>query len=302
MVCRTWAKICRPAVFYMVEMDNAKKFRGLLDILRSSERNTGLVRVLRIGRWKAQGAADGQQMPSLPLSLATYDGQLRHLVDLAWAGKEHALAASQDTKDTLGLGPTSIRHAPPRIEAALSALLRPMQSMTKLDIFGMEFKSFVPLLRVFRAVPLIKHIRLTSVVVLHATARVHWPSSMVLGGLGELSVDNCTMPFHALSPLLALGLHGTPNPDTVSAEGERRPVALGGSTVLHPEHNAVMRRIASALVHFRRALRDHSPEEQLSCHIQRHRRSGENYGAVLLAIAVLSCFRSTAPVFWSVHS
>ena len=294
MVCRTWAKICRPAVFYMVEMDNAKKFRRLLDILRSSERNAGLVRVLRIDRWKAQGPADGQQMPSLPLSLATYDGQLRQLVDLAWAGKEHALATSQDTKDTLSLGST--RHAPPRIEAALSALLRPMQGLTKLDIFGMQLKSFTQLLRALRAVPLIKHIRLTSVVVLHAPERVHWPSSTVLASLSELSVANCTMPFHALSPLLALPLHGTPNPDTLSTQDEQHSAALDDG-VLHPGHSAVLRRIAAALVHFRRALRDHSPEEQLSCHIQRYRRSGENYGTVLPAIAVLSCFRSTAPVF-----
>ena len=198
MVCRAWAKICRPGIFRTASIAHGKNIRNFQDILSvAGDQTSRLVKTLRVG--KRRGVAEGGETPSLSLFLAASGQRLRWLEELDWT---HPASTS-----------SSIRHAPPRVEIALAALLHPMRTLTTLVLREVEFNPFAQLFRILRAAPLIKSIYLKSIIVSHASERLHWPRSIVLTALGRLYIRDSSMPLHTLPSFVSIGLRGTPNPD-----------------------------------------------------------------------------------------
>lgn len=287
MVCRAWAKICRPAVFNAVTMDTARGYQDLQQILRTlaSRDEVGIVlRELDIGPWKS--LTNGETMPSLSLSLAMYGRWLHQLACLGWAGSYWR----QTPDGARSLQPAGIRHAPPRVEAALSSLLRSLRGLTRLSVSDMQFKSFTQLLRVLRAIPLITHIWLSDVTVLHAPEHLHWPKSAVLTTLGYLGVKNCNIPLHTLPLLVSLGICGTPNLNVSSFESEQHSMSEPVDGVLHPDQERTLLRIATLIAHFLPTLSNHSPIQHISCVIRRDDHDNGNFGETQ---AILSRYSTT---------
>ena len=196
------------------------------------------------------------ETPSLSLFLATSGQGLRRLDMLHW---EHPLTTIQ------------LMPAPPRVEIALPALLHPVRTLTILKLSDMVFKSFAQLLRVFRALPLIKVIWLRGVTVSHASApeRLRWPRSIVLTALGGLYIQDCSIPLHTLPSLVSIGLRGTPNSDASPVEAQKYSMTHHGG-FLHPNHEDSLLQLARGLTNSHATLPDRSSQETFGCRICRH--------------------------------
>ena len=280
MVCRTWAKICRPAIFRTAWITHGKSIRSFQGILRVTGDRTGsLVKVLPVRAHKQQKLTEGEETPNLPLLLATSGQWLRSLETLDWT---HPSSTS-----------FRILHAPPRVEIAPAALLHPMRSLTQLLLRDMEFKSFPQLLRILRAIPLIEDIHLERVTVLHVPERLHWRRSVVLTALGHLRIDGCSMPLHVLPSLISIGLRGTPNPDASLIGGQQYSMIHHGG-FLHPEHEESILQVARSLANFHAALLDRPSQEEFSCYISKHFRPWESNGEPKSALC--QCITIAHPV------
>ena len=274
MVCRAWAKICRPAIFNRAEMTHGESIRNLQDILKfAGDETSSLMKdlhfeLLDVGKSPESTRVKSEEIPSLPLFLATSGRWLVWLERIHW---EHPLPSNTSRVSV------SIRHAPPRVEIALAALLHPMRTLTTLELYSMEFKSFTQVLRVLRAIPLIKSIRLSGVTVRHAPQRVLWPKSIILTALGDLDITDCSMPLRTLPLLLSIGLRGTPNPDALSVEG-RQDSMTHYDGFLRPGHEDRLLRASRAVIAYCAALPDRPSEEQFSCEVRRHGTHERNHG------------------------
>ena len=278
MVCRTWAKICRPGIFRSTWITHGKGVRNFQDILRVTGDRTGrLVEALSVSNPRDPVLTEGEETPSLSLLLATSGQWLRSLDELDWA---HPSSTS-----------FRILHAPPRVEIVLAALLRPIRTLTSLTLRNMEFKSFAQLLRILHAVPLIETIDLGRVTVLHAPERLHWPTSIVLTDLVYLHMEDCRLPLHALPSLVSIGLCGTPNPDASLIEGQQYYTARYGG-FLHPGHEDSIVQVARSISNFHAALPDRPSQEMFSCFITRLGFDGEGRVYALPS----HCHRSTSRV------
>ena len=266
MTCRTWAKICRLELLRVAAVEHGKSIRCFQRTFRDTGERTGrLVKTLWINnpRWLA---IEGRETsPSLSLFLASSGQWLRPLEVLHWT---HPSSRS-----------SSIRHAPPRMETALAALLRPMRTLTSLTLQDMEFRSFPQLLRIFCAVPLIESILLHRVTVLHAPERLHWPRSIVLNALGFLYMGDCNMPLRTLPSLVSIGLRGTPNPDASLIEGQQYSMTHYGG-FLRPGHEDSIVQVARSLTNFHATLPDRTSQETFTCFVIRHQLDAENKGEV----------------------
>ncbi|GJE86505.1 hypothetical protein PsYK624_025850 [Phanerochaete sordida] len=138
-------------------------------------------------------------------------------------------------------GPT-VQQAPPRIEAAVSALLRPLQNLQRLDVRGVSFKTVTQFLRIVRAAPQLTSIYLEQVSILQASAHLHWPATAVLSNLNRFSMFYCSIPVRSLPIFLSLAFRG--RPDVASL----RNVQRSGDTPLHRDDINALVSIAEAVV------------------------------------------------------
>ena len=266
MTCHTWAKICRPEIFRTALTTHGRSIRNFQRTLRDTGDRTGrLVKTLSVR--KPQKLTEGEGTPSLPLLLATSGQWLRSLEVLDWT---HPSSTS-----------FRIRHAPPRVEIALAALLHPIRTLTSMTLTDMEFKSFAQLLRILRAVPLIESIHLKCVTVLHAPERLQWPRSVVLTALKKLYIGGSSMPLHTLPSLVSIGLRGTPNPNAPLIEGRQYSMTHYGG-FLHSGHEDSILQVARSLTNFHTTLPDRPSQEIFDCSVltRRHELDEENRGEV----------------------
>ncbi|EKM53912.1 uncharacterized protein PHACADRAFT_257408 [Phanerochaete carnosa HHB-10118-sp] len=145
----------------------------------------------------------------------------------------------------------AIREAPPRIEAAVSALLRPLQHLTHLHLGDMKFRSVTQLLGIIRAQPHIQHIYLEWIEVLQATERFYWPPNLALTSLQHFKLDHCTVPANTIPIFVSLMLGGkpnfTPSPPGVPQHYSQQPGHSHSSRRIHHDDQNVLVEIAQVL-------------------------------------------------------
>lgn len=145
-----------------------------------------------------------------------------------------------------------IQEAPPRVQAAAAALLRPLQHLNHLVLYDMKFKTLTQLLGVIRAQPQIQSVELHNIQVLQATERFHWPPSLTLENLQRFFVEGCRVPTNSILTFLSFALAGNPNflPSPTGVTSHYWPQCLGGpknSCGMHSDDVNALRQIVQAL-------------------------------------------------------
>lgn len=163
LVRRQWGAVFRPLLFEEVSIGRQVRFHALFDLIHGHFRHRQLfgefVRKLSVFPASTTGEAQGVRgmqnaPPALEVVLAS--GIVHHFTHLCKIFWKTAKPASGRTAP-----------APPCLELALPALLRPLKRVTTLDIHDRAFRSFTQLLNIVRAMSPLTQLHLDGVTFAH---------------------------------------------------------------------------------------------------------------------------------------
>ncbi|EKM51887.1 uncharacterized protein PHACADRAFT_212505 [Phanerochaete carnosa HHB-10118-sp] len=170
LVCRAWDQLCRPRRLQLVRILWMADFKRSCDIFAQSSARTSLVKTLQVGPIDTP-LSGTDKAPSLELLLSSaLVYSMRNIQTISWNALDLGSASPM-------AGVTLQCPVPPRIHAALPALLRPLAQLTTLRISNKTFKSLGLLLRALHAPRALHTLILENVRVPPLVGQLRWPIS-----------------------------------------------------------------------------------------------------------------------------
>ncbi|EKM53949.1 uncharacterized protein PHACADRAFT_257457 [Phanerochaete carnosa HHB-10118-sp] len=244
MVCSTWEKVCRPSMYERIHIWSVVQLHRLHTIFRSPS-------VQHLPREVCVGGEVTRSVtaPSLALVLSSLGHCLQRSRYIDWSKTRAGTNVA-----------VHIREAPPRIEAAISALLRPLRNLGSLHLDRIEFQTLTQLFRIIRGLPRVRDVQLEHVEVQKAPGRSYWPPSLILTELQVLRIIDCSIPAPAIPALVSLGIRGTPSSNSIL----QRRRTLNGISLRDDDEHAMLQ-IAQALGHLHTLPGDYAGHGRVRC-------------------------------------
>ena len=151
--------------------------------------------------------------------------------------------------NSLGYIKNHVIPAPPRVQNALTALLKPLQGLKHISLSYMEFASVMHLFKVIYTLPHLQSLSLHAISFSRSSERICWPPTSSLSKLRKLDLSGAYILIPVLLAFVSLGLRGTPNIPSPSAVSIPCGIVEALVGLFHPEDQAAIIQLAQDFIH-----------------------------------------------------